>query len=53
MQKLSFFSNRGEPVARVADPKHASGEVTRFLFLAPPNITYDDFVNPPPNISTI
>lgn len=25
----------------------------RFLFLVPPNITYDDFVNPPSNISTI
>ena len=25
----------------------------KFLFLIPPNITYDDFVNPPPNISTI
>jgi anaerobic magnesium-protoporphyrin IX monomethyl ester cyclase len=25
----------------------------KFLFLIPPNITFEDFVNPPPNISTI
>ncbi|MDE1716183.1 hypothetical protein PWG14_27330, partial [Chromobacterium amazonense] len=25
----------------------------RILFFVPPNITYEDFVSPPPNISTI
>jgi radical SAM superfamily enzyme YgiQ (UPF0313 family) len=31
----------------------ANAKTQNFLFLIPPNITYDDFVNPPSNISTI
>ncbi len=41
------LKNRLVPLKKASNQKH------EVLFLCPPNIEFEDFVNPPPNISTI
>lgn len=53
MQAIHIYSKTKNPGIKPEDSLEIKAETQRFLFLIPPNITYDDFVNPPGNISTI